>query len=244
MPVYNGAKTLDRAVNSILNQTYQNWQLLILDDGSVDETVLMTEKFRDPRIKLLKDGQHKGIVVRLNEAIEIADGFYFARMDADDFSYPERLSKQIAFLEEHPSVDVVGTAIRLVNGSNHKMGYRHYPTYHAAITATPWLKTISMAHPTWCGRSAWFKHWRYREFAKNEDQELLLRAHRSSIYANLPEVLLDYYMSASFRKSLISRWGNVRLIHHYYTETRQLHWYIIGLFIVFIKFFRDFFIRK
>lgn len=244
MPVYNGAKTLERAVSSILNQTYHNWQLLILDDGSTDQTLEVANRFQDMRVQVLTDGQHKGIAARLNQAVSLATGKYIARMDSDDFSYPERLSKQVQFLETHLSVDLVGTHIRLLNREGQDIGTHIFPSHHAQITARPWLKSISVAHPTWCGKTAWFQKWKYRDILKNEDQDLLLRAHESSTYANLPEILLDYTFIYSFQKSLFSRWGSAVTMHHFYIQKRMPIWYKISLFFVFIKFFRDFFTKR
>ncbi len=244
MPVYNGTKTLERAVNSILNQTYQHWQLLILDDGSTDRTVEIANTFKDKRILVFTDGQHKGISARLNQAIELAESYYFARIDADDFSYPERFFKQVAFLEEHPSIDLVGTAMRLINQKGICIGSRTFPVLHEKITEKPWLKSISLAHPTWCGKTAWFQQWKYRAIVKNEDQDLLLRAHESSRYANLSEILLDYTLVNTFQKSLLSRLGSAKVMYLYYIQKRQLLRYIFGLFIVFIKFILDFFTKK
>lgn len=244
MPVYNGAKTLERAVNSILNQTYQHWQLLILDDGSTDRTVEIANTFKDERILILSDGQHKGIASRLNQAIELATGLYFARMDADDFSYPERISKQVAFLEAHPSIDLVGADIRLIDQKGICIGSRTFPILHDEITARPWLKSISVAHPTWCGKTTWFQQWRYQAIVKNEDQDLLLRALESSRYANIPEILLDYTLVNTFHKSLLSRVGSVKVIYRYFKQKRQPIRYTLSLFIAFIKLILDFFSKK
>lgn len=244
MPVYNGAKTLERAINSILNQTYQHWQLLILDDGSTDMTVKIANTFNDKRILVLTDDQHKGIAARLNQAIELATSHYFARMDADDFSYPKRFSKQVAFLEAHPYIDLVGTNICLIDQAGGCIGTRTFPIHHNEITAKPWLKSISVAHPTWCGKTSWFQQWKYQSILKNEDQDLLLRAHESSRFANLPEILLDYTFVHTFRKSLLSRLGSAKIMYRYFIQKRQPIRYIFSLFIVFIKFILDLFSKK
>ena len=91
MPVFNCEKTLIPAVNSILNQTYSNWELFLLDDGSKDKTLEIANSFKDSRIKVIVDGLNKKLPSRLNQAIEMSQGKYFARMDGDDISYPERL---------------------------------------------------------------------------------------------------------------------------------------------------------
>ncbi len=235
---------MEKTINSIVNQTYKNWQLLILDDGSTDKTREIATTFKDSRVQLLSDGLHKGITARLNQAIELAQGKYFARMDADDFAYPVRLAKQIAFLESNPSIDLVGTNICYVDSEGNASGVSDFPSHHTKITATPWLKSISIAHPTWCGKTAWFQKWEYRNVLKNEDQDLLLRAHESSRFANLPDVLLEYNVTSSFKKSLLSRCGSVRMMHDYYIQKRQPSWYILSLFLVFIKFFLDFFTKR
>src|SRR5271157_2334580 len=89
MPVYNCARTLDIAIRSIVKQTFPNWELLLIDDGSADETVGICRSFCDPRVQVIADGAHKGLVARLNQAIDLSRGRYFARMDGDDVCYPE-----------------------------------------------------------------------------------------------------------------------------------------------------------
>src|SRR5215472_3881837 len=88
MPTFNCERTLAIAIRSILNQTYDNWQLLLMDDGSTDRTLEVARGFADPRISVLTDHSHKGLVPRLNQAVEMSQGEYFARMDGDDVAYP------------------------------------------------------------------------------------------------------------------------------------------------------------
>jgi glycosyltransferase involved in cell wall biosynthesis len=239
LPVYNGAETLARAIHSIINQTYIDWQLLILEDGSNDTTLFVAQSFNDTRIKIVNDGLHLGIVARLNQGIQISQSQYIARMDADDMAYPNRLEKQIAFLEANPNIDLVGTAMRVLDDTGQVLGKRIFPTSHTPIVAQPWLKTISVAHPTWCGRTEWFREWPYREFLHNEDQELLLRAHTKSTYANLSDILVDYYETPSFSKKLITRWAWIKVLWSFYGQSGNVFSFLGGLVTIAIKIFWD-----
>lgn len=240
LPVYNGAETLARAIHSIINQTYPDWQLLILEDGSNDATLSIAQSFRDKRIKIVSDGRHLGIVARLNQGIQLCDSKYIARMDADDVSYPERLEKQVAFLNANPTIDLIGTAIRVVNREGKSVRQHIFPTSHNQIVSQPWLKSISVAHPTWCGRVNWFKQWQYRDYVRNEDQELLLRAHNESSYANLPDILLDYFETPSFSKKLVARWGWITVLWSFYGTKGQLFPLLGGIPVSISKLVRDF----
>ncbi len=239
LPVYNGAETLARAIHSIINQTYPDWQLLILEDGSTDNTLAIAKGFDDTRIQIVNDGQHLGIVKRLNRGVQLCQNQYIARMDADDVAYPNRLEKQIKFLDTHPEVDLVGTAMRVLDNKEQILEQRIFPISHAQIVAQPWLKTISVAHPTWCGRTEWFRKWQYCEFIRNEDQELLLRAHTESTYANLTDILLDYYETPSFSKKLTARWGWITVFWSFYGKRGRIFPFLGGLTIIITKIFRD-----
>lgn len=109
MPVYNGEKYLREAINSILNQTFTDFEFLIIDDGSKDKTEGIIRSYTDPRIRLLTNKKNQGVVHSLNKGIESAKGKYIARMDADDLSMPERLNDEVNFLEKNPDHSLVGT---------------------------------------------------------------------------------------------------------------------------------------
>ncbi len=113
LPVYNGARTIRRAVESILAQTYDNFELIIINDGSVDNTLDILTSFSDSRIVLL-DQENKGKVHSLNRGIVTSRGEFIAMIDADDFALPERLERQVKFMIKNQSVVVVGTATRVV----------------------------------------------------------------------------------------------------------------------------------
>lgn len=192
MPVFNCGHTLELAVRSILAQTYDNWELLLLDDGSTDNTISLARQFQDPRIGLLSDGRRYGLAARLNQAIDLSRGVYFARMDGDDISYPERLERQVNFLEAQGEVDLVGSAMMIFTEDGRVIGKRAGPKSHTAICPRPTTR-FRVFHPTFLGRLAWFKSYYYDARAElSQDQDLLLRSYRQSCFANLAEILVGY----------------------------------------------------
>jgi glycosyltransferase involved in cell wall biosynthesis len=207
LPVYNSARTLENAIRSILWQTYPHWTLWIIDDGSTDQTCEIARSFSDPRIRIIADGAHRGLPARLNQAVWVSQGRYFARMDSDDIAYPERLERQVDFLEENLRVDLLGTGILVFKGDGEAMGIRLSAVYHEGLCTRPWAG-IYLPHPTWMGRLSWFRKNPYRTDAvRMEDQELLLRTYTRSTFANLPEILLGYRENSfSLRKAALSRY--------------------------------------
>lgn len=178
----------------MLNQSFKNFEILLLEDGSTDHTLNLITSIHDHRIHIIHDPVNKGLTARLNQGIELAKGKYIARMDGDDFSFPNRFQKQIAFLESHQEIDLLATRVIAFNDNNYSiMGLLPYKGSHAEITKNPW-NTIYMPHPTWMGKAIWFKKNRYKipEVKRAEDQELLLRTYTSSHFHCLDEVLLAY----------------------------------------------------
>jgi glycosyltransferase involved in cell wall biosynthesis len=191
MPVFNCERTLELAIRSIFLQTYENWELLIIDDGSSDNTVAIARTFNDPRIKIWADGSHKGLPARLNEAISYSRGKYFARMDGDDIAYPQRLERQVAFLEEHPEIDLVGSWMLVFGRNGVALGKRIGPQEHSKLYSL--VRSISIGHPTFLGKLSWFKEHKYLEWPKHfQDQYLLLSTFQQSRFSVLPEILLGY----------------------------------------------------
>ena len=206
LPVRNGGDFLLKAVQSIIEQTYSQWELLVLDDGSDDGALEAVKKIQDTRIRIIQDGEKKGLATRLNEGISLAKGKFIARMDADDRSFPNRFEKQISFLCKNPDVDLVSSKV-VTYRADKTMGTLPYCEQHSDIARYPW-RGMYMPHPTWMGRAEWFKKFRYLlpEVVLAEDQELLLRALPASKYYSLPEVLLAYHQGEiSFKKRVRAR---------------------------------------
>lgn len=129
LPVYNCELYIQMAVESILNQTFTDFDFLIIDDASTDATVSILKKFDDSRIQLIQKPVNSGYTNSLNSGLKLAKGEYIARMDGDDISYPERFAKQIAYLETHPEVVVCGTTYKIV-GNDKRITL---PEHHDAI---------------------------------------------------------------------------------------------------------------
>lgn len=192
LPFLNAAATLRSAVDSILGQSFADWELLLLDDGSSDGSLEIARSFSDPRIRVLSDGIRKGISARLNQGVSEGRGRYFCRMDADDLSFPERLHRQYSLLEAYPDIDLVGTSVLVFDDRGLISGKIVVSETHEQICARPWLG-FYLPHPSWMGRRPWFLDHPYDSSANgSEDQQLLYRGYRESRYAGIPDVLLAY----------------------------------------------------
>lgn len=208
MPAFNCERTLALAIRSLLSQSYENWELLVMEDGSSDQTLEVARSFSDPRISVLFDRSHQGLVPRLNQAVEMSHGKYFARMDADDVAYPERFSHQVDYLERHPEVDLLGCAMLVFRDGGRAQGCRIGPQTHEEICQRP-TDGFAIGHPTWMGLTEWFRVHPYDPKAiRSEDQVLLLHTFASSRFACLPEILCGYRESElALRNMLRGRYG-------------------------------------
>lgn len=206
MPVFNGGAALRVALASLLAQTLTDWELLLIDDGSTDGAIAGLGSDLDTRIRIIADGDNHGLATRLNQAIGMARGRYFARMDHDDVAHPERLEQQMSYLKANPGTDLLGTKCLALSEDNRILGQFPFRSTHASICARPWLG-FYLAHPSWMGRTAWFRKHGYADPApfRCEDQELLLRAHAESNYHCLDSVLMAYRLRDSVRLKTILR---------------------------------------
>lgn len=206
MPVYNAGKYLRLAALSIVRQTFTDWELLLIDDGSTDNALQGIADIGDARIRILRDGANKGLAARLNEAADMAQGRYFARMDQDDVSYPERFARQIAALQNDPKLDLVATRAIVIDENDHATGLFPYAISHEEICARPW-RGFYLPHPTWMGRIEWFRKHRYTVPGPYfcEDQELLLRSYCESRLGTLDEILFAYRIRSKVNWQKLSR---------------------------------------
>jgi hypothetical protein len=191
MPVFNCSSTLAQAISSILNQTFNEWELLIIDDGSTDNTVEIALSYDDPRIIVTKGNGNQRIARRLNQLVCKSKGKFFARMDGDDIAYPRRLQCQLEYLQSHPEVDLVGGWVVVFRNDGTALGARRGILTHEQMWSQPW-KGVLMPHPTWMGRTKWFRDNPYRTGRESEDQDLLFRTYHKSRFATVPETVLGY----------------------------------------------------
>jgi hypothetical protein len=196
LPVWNGERFLAEAVESVLSQTLDSFELLLVDDGSTDATSDIAHVFtcRDPRVRVIHIDR-RGIAHALNAGIEQARGRYVARMDADDISCPSRLQKQIAYLDANPDCVAVGSAVSVIDEAGEHVGTRTFPEHHDGITnklISGWSNAI--AHPTVVmRREALLAVGGYRpDRVPSEDLDLWIRLSAIGKLANVNDQLLRY----------------------------------------------------
>jgi glycosyltransferase involved in cell wall biosynthesis len=196
MPVYDAAAYVARAIESILGQTFGNFEFLIYDDGSTDGSIQIVEGYarRDPRIRLSRK-PHAGYAVWLREGVAAANAPFVARMDADDVARPTRLLRQVEFLERHPDCCVVGACVLRIDPDGQPIREFGVPLDHDSIErALLTGRGEALPHPAaMLRRDALLAAGSYRsEYEPAEDLELFLRLAEHGRLANLPEVLLEY----------------------------------------------------
>lgn len=214
MPIYNAGIHLRLAVLSIVSQTYTNWEMLIIDDGSTDNALDTIADINDPRIRIFIDGINKGLAARLNQAVDLAGGDYFARMDHDDISYPDRFLNQVKCLQANNSLDLLAVRALTISENNELVGYLPYALTHNEIVSKPW-KGFFMPHPTWMGKIEWFRQHRYADPAPYlcEDQEILQRTYKVSNFATLSQICFAYRIRAknNIKKLFKTRWALLKM---------------------------------
>jgi glycosyltransferase involved in cell wall biosynthesis len=204
---YNTAPFLLDMIKSILAQTFEDWELVLLDDGSTDDSLAIARSVDDPRIRVFSNGHNLGRSASLNKLTELARGKYIARMDSDDMSRPTRIEKQVAYLEQHPEADVLGTAFVYIDRDNRPMGHSVTACSHEEICKEP-MRTFGILHPSILVRREWLERFKYDEsFPLSVDTDLFLRSYGHSRFANLAEPLFYYRLETSFRlgKQLTAR---------------------------------------
>lgn len=197
MPVYNGGSFLQEAINSILQQTFADFELLIINDGSTDDSASIVRLNNDPRIRFVENDQNIGLIATLNKGLTIATGKYIVRMDGDDVSRPERLSTQVAYMEAHPTVGGAGSFYDLmVDG---KLAMMDLPVSGEELKSFL-VFNCPIAHPTAILRRSLLqeKNIHYRNgFVHAEDYDLWVQISSCSDIVNIPQVLLNYRVHGS-----------------------------------------------
>jgi glycosyltransferase involved in cell wall biosynthesis len=197
MPVYNGQAYLARTIDSLLRQTWRDFELLALDDGSTDDTWSMLERYAaaDPRVRPMRNPANMGQPRTQNRGLELARGELIARNDADDVSATDRLASQVAFIDAHPEVVLLGCQVGLIDEEDRPLGEAApYPLTDAGIRA------LMLAAIAFCGPAVMFRREvvmahevRYDpEMSLAEDFDFYSKLSRLGRLANLPQRLLDY----------------------------------------------------
>ena len=192
MPAWNAARWLGRALASLVTQTFADIEIIVVDDGSEDATPEIVSAFaaRDARVILVRQ-DHAGFSAAANRGVAEARGEYIGRLDADDVALPDRFAKQVAFMDAHPEVGVVGGSMIVIDENDRKLHRMPYPTENVD---TEMLKYSALAHPaTLIRRSLMAELGGYRRaFVHAEDYDLWLRIAERARLANLPDAVTYY----------------------------------------------------
>ncbi|MBR3148450.1 MAG: glycosyltransferase family 2 protein [Alphaproteobacteria bacterium] len=205
MPAYNSEKYIGEAIESILNQTFKDFELIIINDGSTDNTAKIVKEYakKDKRINFVDNKKNQGLISVLNQGIDLCRGEYIARMDSDDISLPTRFAKQIEYMDAHHECGVLGTWFQCFGNSTAKV--RH----PERIKILNILHDQHVGHPTVMVRKSVMDNYGFyydANYKHAEDFELWSRMVFVTEIRNLPEILLKY------------RWGNTNVSVLHATE--------------------------
>ncbi len=233
MGIYNCEDTLPVAIDSIIAQTYKNWELIMCDDCSTDDTYKVAEEYKDKypeKIILVRNETNKRLAFSLNHCLKYATGEYIARMDGDDISAPERFEKQIAFLKQNPNVDLVGTYMRRFDGNV----YADVVTVPTKPNKFTLRDTSPFAHATILTYKRVYDELNgYRvakETARAEDADLWFSFFAAGFCGeNIPEplYLVRENIDAIKRRTFKSRWATLRVAQKGYKLLNYPRWWIL-----------------
>lgn len=194
MPTYNSERFLKESIESILNQIYRDFEFIIVADSSVDGTdsILDSYQQKDDRIKIYHH-ERIGLIGSLNKGCRLAKGKYIARMDADDISLPNRLEKQVSYMETHPAIGILGTGLRYIDENGRRGKSIINPTNPKMIGLYLYFENC-IAHPSVMMRREVIEPLDFYNSAAlhAEDYDLWARSSRITQISNLPEILLYY----------------------------------------------------
>ena len=225
IPFYNAEIYLELAIKSVLYQTYSHWILLLVDDGSVDNSIEIAKKYEllDSRIKVYSDGKNKNLPYRLNQIAKLTKTKYLARMDADDIMHPERIERQLDILEKNLKIDVLGTNAYSIDENNNILGVR----LKLDKDNNELLDTKSFIHPSIMAKTTWFKNNPYDEKAlRIEDAELWYRTSSKSCFKVYTEPLLFYreFSSKYYKKYF----GGYKSMILFGVDAKDIKWIFKG----------------
>lgn len=231
IPFYNNVRTLRYAVLSVLAQTHTQWKLILINDGSSDDSLEIAEAFSDSRIQVISDGDNRRLPARLNQIATLSDTKYLARMDADDMMHPTRISVQLEYLKRHENVDIVGSSSIYIDQNNIPFGFSRALDLEG-ISKTPLYYIFS--HPTVMGKTDWFLNNPYNEQnVRGEDYELWINTFETSVFRNISEPLMYYRRIFNFRNYILSVKSVIQTTRKQMPHTVSAwngHWHIFKMF--------------
>ena len=189
MPVYNGETFLKEAIDSVLNQTFTDFEFLIINDGSTDKSEEIILGYNDSRIRYIKNDENLKLIKTLNKGINLANAEFLVRMDADDISLSNRIERQVYFMQNNADVVVAGSWFQSIGDNSDII---KYPSLHNSIV-TEFLYKCSICHPSTIWRLENLSDLTFnRDFNHAEDYEFWIQCMNKGKLANIPEVLLNY----------------------------------------------------
>lgn len=197
IPAYNAEKYIEPCLRAVMSQTYQNLEILVINDGSQDKTAAILEELAaaDARLKIVHNSENLKLIATLNKGLQLAKGEFIARTDADDISRPDWIKTLLTFLLENPDIQAVGAGINMFKNDPHSDGRTHfYPLHHNDIIQEM-MYSNPFAHPVMLIRSGLFHQngLRYNcQYPHAEDYKLWLEISKIGKLANVPKILLDY----------------------------------------------------
>lgn len=194
IPFYNAEEFLADAIRSVFAQTHQDWELLLIDDGSTDGSLKIAQSIKDPRVKLFSDGKNKKLAGRLNEVTRLASYDYIARMDADDLMSPDRLAIQLDILEKNAHIDLVSSGMYSILNDETLVGYRGDTADEVSFNQLI-RKEKGILHASILARKSWYARNFYNEnLPLAQDSDMWLRASKKNDLSIkiIPEPLYFY----------------------------------------------------
>lgn len=196
---YNPGKLLELAIRSVFAQSYKNWELILIDDGSTDGSFEMCKNIKDKRIKIFSDRKNLGLAARKNQIIELATGEYIAWLDADDIMHPKRVEIKLKYMEENPQLEAIASGAYILDRNNNVLGIRRgkKPTSEEIFTRGGYI------HPTLFARTVWYRDNLYStRYPYAEDRELFARTVKSAKIFVIEDPLYFYRWEITINKLL------------------------------------------
>ncbi len=225
IPFYNAETFLEDAIRSVFAQTYQDWELLLIDDGSTDNSLQIAKSVKDARVRVISDGKNKKLAARLNEVTQLAKYDYIARMDADDLILPERIERQMLILEDNSDLDLVTTGVYSILNDLSLKGVRgqnyEYPRFLDILN-----KKKNVTHAAIVAKKSWYRRNKYDEnLSVAQDLDLWLRASKKNDFKikSIAEPLYIYREENNISKEkILAAYKNEREMLRKYASGHRL----------------------
>lgn len=225
IPFFNAERFLGLAIESVIAQTYKDWYLLLIDDGSTDSSLEIAKVFqaKDKRIAVISDGENRNLGYRLNQIPSITKTKYLMRMDADDIMHPEKIEKQMAVLMQNPEIDVLGTNAYSIDEDNKVFGIRFSETRKDHV-----IDAKGFVHPTIVAKTEWFRNNKYDDKAlRIEDTELWYRTSNHFTFKMIAEPLFfyreigsgyyrKYFLANNAKKYILKKYGKEKFWRNFF----------------------------